>query len=95
MSENAPNPQSSADTVSNRQICAQIRSENFNPLGWIFPIANSCTSCYLLTGGNPALMATVCPKVQARLEEITAINQPSLSDSTKADEKASPKERSE
>jgi hypothetical protein len=95
MSENDSNPQSGADNVNVHQICAQIRSENFNPLGWIFPIANSCTSCYLLTGGNPSMMATVCPKVQARLEEITAMNQTSVPDPANATEKANPKVKTE
>ncbi|OJW01860.1 MAG: hypothetical protein BGO39_28320 [Chloroflexi bacterium 54-19] len=49
------------------QACRLIRRETISPLTWFFPVANACTSCILLTGGHPEIMAAYCPRVLERL----------------------------
>lgn len=66
-SNNLKQPEDLITQVDVENVCALIRSENIKPWDWLFPAANSCVSCTLITGGHPEMMAGYCPRVNELL----------------------------
>lgn len=83
MSENPTEPKKISRELTPREVCKLIRDENTNPWNWFYPSGSACTSCAILTGGHPEMMANFCPRVNAYFATQSEQAEPNSSASNK------------